>query len=379
MLNDSLNPVGRLWVASLQLTVVPLIFTQVVVAVLRTERLGVLGAKTIALFLAMLVAGWLFALLIAPPLVALYPVDPAVVGALRASVSAGDAAGAGLRTGTGMPGLILEGMIRFFMGENPLPLLLGAVVFALVARRLTGRRRELFQRKFQWLSDTTLRVVGWILLITPLGILALTFGLARGAGGGALSLLIAFVLIISAITLLFTALFYPVTAALGAISVRQFGRGVAPAQLVAASTRSSLVALPALVEGGRDRLGLPVAATGFVIPLAVATVKVSRMTTTMTTLLFLAHAFDLPLGMTRIAAFGGTVLLLSFIVAGLPGRGPETAVFPAYVAAGVPLDGVIILEAVDAIPDIFKTVLNVTSIMSAAAILAPRPCGSSEE
>ena len=40
------------------------------------------------------------------------------------------------------------------------------------------------------------------------------------------------------------------------------------------------------------------------------------------------------------------------------------------MAAGIPLEGVVILEAVDAIPDIFKTVLNVTGDMSAATILS---------
>jgi Na+/H+-dicarboxylate symporter len=377
-LDNSLKPIGRLWIAALQLTVVPLIFTQVVVAVMRTDRLGALGAKTMGLFLVMLVAAGLFTLLIAPPLVALYPVDPAVVAALRAGVSAGGAARTGAVLTDRMLGFIPAEVSRFFLGGNPLPLLLGAIVLALVARRFTGRRRELFQHTFQRLSDATMRVVGWILLIAPLGVLALTFGLARSTGGVALSLLIAFVLIISGVTLLFTVLLYPVTAVLGGISMRQFARAVAPAQLVAASTRSSLAALAALVEGGKDRLGLPVAATGFVIPLAVATVKVSRMTTTMVALLFLAHAFNLPLGAERIVLFGGTVLLLSFIVAGLPGRGPEANILPAYVAAGVPLEGVIVLEAVDAIPDIFKTILNVTSIMSAAAIVAPRPRGSGD-
>jgi Na+/H+-dicarboxylate symporter len=261
---------------------------------------------------------------------------------------------------------------RFFLGGSPLPLLLAAILLALIARRFTGRRRALFLTLFQRLSDATMRVVRWILLIAPLGVLALSFGLARSTGGRAMSLLFAFVLIISGVTLLFTLLLYPVTAVLGGISMRQFAQAVAPAQLVAASTRSSLAALPALIEAGRDRLGLPVAATGFVIPFAMATVKVSRMTTTIVTLLFLAHAFGLPLGAERLVSFGGTVLLLSLIVAGLPGRGPEANVLPAYTAAGVPLEGVVILEAVDAIPDIFKTILNVTSILSAAAILAPR-------
>ena len=173
MLDDSLRPVGRLWIVALQLTVVPLIFTQVVVAVMGTEHIGAMGAKTMGLFLVMLVAAGLFALLVVPPLVDLYPVDPAVVAALRAGVSAGDAAGDGLEGGTRMLGFIPAGVRRFFLGEAPLPLLLGAGVVALVAKRLPRPRRELFQSTFQWLSDATMRVVGWILLIAPLGVLAL--------------------------------------------------------------------------------------------------------------------------------------------------------------------------------------------------------------
>jgi Na+/H+-dicarboxylate symporter len=218
-----------------------------------------------------------------------------------------------------------------------------------------------------------MRVIGWILLLAPVGVLALTFGLARSAGGRALTLLTVFVLVMSGVTLLFTLLLYPITAALGRISLGRFARAVAPAQLVAASTRSTLAALPALVEGAASRLGLPVSATGFVIPFAVATVKLSRIVTTTVTLLFLAHVFDLPLDAGRILLFSGTMLLFSLVVAGLPGRGPEVVLFPAYLAAGIPLEGVVILETVDAIPDIFKTVLNTTSTMSVAAVVAPAP------
>lgn len=366
-----LKPIGRLWIAALQLTVVPLVLSHVVVAVLKTERLGALGAKTLGLFLAMLVAAALLTLLIGPPLVALYRVDPATVAALRAGVAVPEASaeawGAGRLPGGGLGGVIPASIARFFLGGNLLPLLLGAVSLSLAARRFAAPRQEVL-RLFQKLADATLRLVGWILLIAPLGVLALTFGLARSAGGSALGLLTAFVLIISGIMLLFTLLLYPVTAVLGRASLRRFARATAPAQLVALSTRSSLAALPALVEGG-ERLGLPVAATGFVLPFAVATVKVSRVVSATVMLLFLAHAFDLPLGLDRLIAFSGTVLLLSFIVAGLPGRGPEAEVLPAFLAAGVPLEGVMILEAVDAIPDIFKTILNVTSDMSAAALV----------
>jgi proton glutamate symport protein len=64
------------------------------------------------------------------------------------------------------------------------------------------------------------------------------------------------------------------------------------------------------------------------------------------------------------------VLILSFSAVGVPGGGSAFRSLPAYLAAGIPIEVYVILEAVDTIPDIFKTLTNVTGDMSAAAILS---------
>jgi proton glutamate symport protein len=43
---------------------------------------------------------------------------------------------------------------------------------------------------------------------------------------------------------------------------------------------------------------------------------------------------------------------------------------PIYLAAGIPAEGVIVLNAVDAIPDVFKTLVNVTADMTAAVLVS---------
>lgn len=375
-LTDALRPIGRLWIIALQLTVVPLVVTQVIVAVLRTKHLGSLGLRTLIVFCIMLVAAASFTLLVTPPLLALYPVDRGTVAALLAGItvpeSASDAATSGAGVADWLRGFIPEGVRQFFLGQYLLPLLLGSVAVALVIRRVAGRWREMIQGAVEWLSRVTMGAVGGLLVIAPLGILALSFGLAQSAGSSALGLLTAFVLITSGAVLLFTALLYPVTALLSGVPVRRFARAAAPGQVVALTTRSSLAALPAMVEGAHDELGLPASATGFVLPFAVATVKVSRAMSAPIMLLFLAHALDLPLGPERLFGFMASILLLAFVVPGLPGRGPEASTLPVFLAAGIPLEGVMILETVDAIPDMFKTMLNVTCDMSAAVIVSRR-------
>jgi len=168
-----------------------------------------------------------------------------------------------------------------------------------------------------------------------------------------------------------TILLYPFTAVAGRVSIPRFAKAVAPAQLVAVGSRSSLASLPALVAGGQQHLGLPPSATGFVLPLAVASFKLNRVVSGPVKLLFLAHVFQLSLGLPQLAAFLATEIILSFSTVGIPSMGSVRSI-PAYLAAGIPVEAVLLLNAVDTIPDVFKTLTNVTADMSAATILSRR-------
>jgi Na+/H+-dicarboxylate symporter len=123
-----------------------------------------------------------------------------------------------------------------------------------------------------------------------------------------------------------------------------------------------------LLEGAK-RLGLPAEASSLTLPLAVAVFKVNRTLSSTIRLLMVAAMFSVPVDAGTLAAFLFTVFLLSFTTPGLPGAG-SMATLPAYLAAGLPLEGVMLFEALDAIPDVFKTVANVTADLSAAAIVS---------
>ena len=212
-------------------------------------------------------------------------------------------------------------------------------------------------------------LVGWILKLLPLGVFALSAEFAFRIGVRATGAIAFFVVLLSGILLLVTVLLYPVTAMFGQTSLARFARAVAPAQAVAVSTRSSLASLPALVEGGQKQLDLPDSVTGFVLPLSVAAFKLNRAVSGLVRLLFLAHLFRVPLGPAQLASFVATQLIMSFSTAGIPGVGSIRSL-PAYVAAGIPIEGVLMLNAVDTIPDIFATLANVTADMSVATILS---------
>ena len=239
----------------------------------------------------------------------------------------------------------------------------------MAVRRLDEEYREPIRRVVQGAAEAMLRCVRWVLSVTPVAVFILTLSFSLQAGGAGAQMLGAFALVVSGLMLLFTALLYPLSALLGGTGITRFARAVAPAQLVAVSTRSSLASLPALVEGAREHLRLPAPATSFVLPLSVSVFKLNRTISSPVKLLFLAHAYQVSITPQTMVVFLLTVMLLSFTSAGIPNGGAAFKTLPAYLAAGVPIEGVIILEAVETIPDIFKTLLNVTGDMSVATIL----------
>ena len=62
-------------------------------------------------------------------------------------------------------------------------------------------------------------------------------------------------------------------------------------------------------------------------------------------------------------------ILLAFVAPGVP-RGASLMLAPLFLAIGLPVEGIGILIAVDAIPDLFSTVFNATGDLAAAAIVA---------
>jgi Na+/H+-dicarboxylate symporter len=151
--------------------------------------------------------------------------------------------------------------------------------------------------------------------------------------------------------------------------VRRFAAALVPAQLVALSTRSSIASLPALLDGAEQRLRLRSDVSQFVMPLAVTAFKLNRPITASIQFLFLAHVYGIPLSTGQLVTFVAASILLSITTLGIPSGGSRMRSAPLYLAAGIPIEGYLFVEAVEVIPDYFKTLLNVTGNMTAASIV----------
>ena len=369
---------GQLWVAALRMVALPLVIVLTLAAVVGARRegaIGVLGLKTVLLFGGMLLATGLIAFAVTPPALSLYPVDVETARAFLEPATSAPAAApapdAPSSLGAWLVGLIPINVFQSAAQGEVLPLLLFTILFGFGVRRLEAGPLELLTRVFRALADAMMALVAFVLKVLPIGVFGLCAAFAYRIGVRVTGVVAVWIVLVSSVLILVTILLYPFTAVAGRVSISRFAKAVAPAQVVAVGSRSSLASLPALVAGGQQHLGLPPSATGFVLPLAVASFKLNRVVSGPVKLLFLAHVFQRPLGVPQLAAFLVTEVILSFSTAGIPSHGTVRTI-PAYLAAGIPIEAVVILNAVDTIPDIFKTLTNVTANMSAATILSRR-------
>ncbi len=374
------EPLGALWVNAIRMTLVPLVVALLVRSVAGfadVRALGRLGAKTVFLFMALLVGVALFAALVAPPLLALTPLDPATAAALRAKIAP--------MTGE-VPELpTLRGFVTGLVPVNPidaaatgamLPLIVFTLVFALATTRLPAEKRALVTGFFDAVADAMLVVVRWVLAATPIGVFALAAAMGAELGLGVVGPVAWYVVVLCGMLLACTLLLYPVAALWGRIPLRSFARAAAPGQAMAIATRSSLASLPAMLEGVRAEWGERPATTGFVLPLCVATFKVTTPIADLVGPLFLAQLYGVELSAMQVATMTLITIAMSFSNPGIPSGGLFVVSAPVLLSVGLPLDGIALLVAADAIPDIFNTVGNVTGDMTVAAVTAREESGA---
>ncbi|MBI3568532.1 MAG: dicarboxylate/amino acid:cation symporter [Gemmatimonadetes bacterium] len=375
-----LEPVGQLWVAGLRMTVVPLVVSALIVGVGGApdpKSVGRVGAQAMAWFVALLCVAALLSVLIAPPIIGRIPVSADAAAAMRASAAgAADAAVAGAKQLPGLGQWIVDlvplNPVKAAADGAMLPLIVFSLAFGVALTQIAPDRRAMLLSVFEGVQDTALMLVRGVLFLAPIGVFALAVALAAKLGLAAAGALATYVAVVCGMTVLYAALvLYPIAVVFGKTSLAKFARGAFPPQAVAFSTRSSLAALPAMLETARDRLGIPAALAAFLLPLAVTTFRCGAAIGQVVGAVFAAKLYGVVLGPGALAAIAVTSVATTFSVPGIPG-GSIIMMVPVLLSAGIPAEGVGLLLAVDTIPDMFRTTANVTGDVVVATVMAAR-------
>jgi proton glutamate symport protein len=362
-----IEPIGTIWTRALQLMVIPLVTTLLFTGVNSGGRgIGMLGAKGIAFFAIAVVVMVAFTLVVAPAIFARIPFDPDAARTLRAASTAPHDAVPSFRDW--LVGLMPNNLVAAMSAGAMLPIIVVTLMFAAAATRLPAETRERLERAAAAIGSVTIIVVHGILSLAPYGVFALVVPLALRLGTTALGAVAVYVVTTAALSLIAIAAMYLLVVFRG-VSLRQFARALAPAQGIAVSARSSLAALPALIDGA-SAFGMPERVTGFFLPFSVSLFRVGTAVALPMGVLFIAGLYGVDLTAAQLVTVGVTSVLLTFSVPGIPG-GSILIMAPVLLAVGLPVEGIGILLGVDSIPDMFRTTANVTGAMTAAVALDP--------
>ncbi|MBC7496047.1 MAG: cation:dicarboxylase symporter family transporter [Sphingomonadaceae bacterium] len=368
------NLVGTLWLDALRMTVLPLVVTLTATGTARAIAAASGGAvirRAAQLGLVLLIVSAGVAVVLGPPLLSAWSPNAASLAALRGAGSPvpGHIAG----SGDALLGLIAPNLAAAAAEGAIPPLAIFALLFGVAAASLPAERTRAVLDALAQTAEIVLVIVGWVLTLAPIGVAALGFTLGARLGLGAGSALASYVGTQLAVTGVLGTAMYALAAFGGRVPVVSFARAALEPQAVAASTQSSLAALPAMLAAvGRLTGDKPASAPSAVLPLAVALFRLAAPASIVIVTLATAHLYGTHLAPARLATVAGLAILGTLIIAGLPN---QTTFFAAYapplLAAHLPVDLLPLFLAVDVICDIGYTMTNVTADLAVAATASP--------
>jgi Na+/H+-dicarboxylate symporter len=122
-----------------------------------------------------------------------------------------------------------------------------------------------------------------------------------------------------------------------------------------------------MLEGAGERLKLCQTATGFVLPLSLAVFKYSGPAWFVVVTFFVGRLYDVAIDPSRMIAVVLASVVTSVAIGGVP-SGAAVVVAPVLAAAGLPVEAMGVLLAVDPIPNAFRTVANVTGMLAVTVL-----------
>lgn len=361
------EPVGELWLRGLQMTIIPLVASLLVLGIAQmamAARAGAAARRMLLFVFAILLAGGIATVSVMPLVLEIFPIPAAASGFLAdvpqvASVLPG--------IGDFVTSLVASNIVSAAAETAMLPLTIFFALLALAIVRLPPTQGEGLLGLFHALGNAMLIMIGWVLWLAPVGVFALATGVAARAGGGAFAALAHYILIVSAMGAIVLIGAYLVAWLAGGIDPWRFTRAMVPAQAVALSTQSSLASLPAMLDSAA-RLRLRQETAEFVLPLAVAIFRATSPAMNLAVAVYIASLAGVTLTPGLIAGGVLIALIISLGSVSLPGSiSFVVSIGPIAIAMGVPIEPLALLVAVEMIPDIMRTIGNVTMNVAVAA------------
>ena len=359
-----LKPIGSLFVNTIKMLIVPLVFCSIIVGITSmqdTSKMGRIGFKAVIFYLL----------------------------STAVAISIGLLLGNVLQPGAGL-GLVaqqvetvkettsLADTLVALVPTNPVGALaqghiLQIIVFSValgVSLTLIGEKGKPAIVVFESLAEAMYKLTDLVMKLAPYGVFAL---MAWVAGKFGLALLLPLMKVIGAVylgsILHVLGVYSALIVFIAKLSPVQYFRGIVDAQIVAFTTTSSAGTLPVSMKCAREKLGVSKGVSSFVLPLGTTINMDGTALYQGVTTLFVAQAFGIDLGMPEYITIILTATLASIGTAGVPGAGLIMLTL-VLTTVGLPVEGVALIAGIDRILDMARTTVNISGDIAASVIIA---------
>ena len=371
---------GDVFIRLLRMLIVPLVFASIYMAIVNlgdVRALGKLGGKTVGFYFLTtalaVAAGLLVVNLFNPGL----GIDKEALSALGIGTEVPGKVG---KAGVGdksaviiiidtFVNMIPKNPVAAFAKGNILQVIFFTIFLAIMAS-IVGKASDAMTNVIHGLDRIMQRGIMAIMVIAPYAIFMLVAAIFMDLGFAALKALgwyaatvLVGLFIHAGITL--TAL----VVAFGKYNPVKLFKAVAPALMTAWSTASSAATLPMTMSNLTNRAGVSPKIANFVLPLGATVNMDGTALYESVAVIFIAQLLgvDLTFGMQIVIFI--TASLAAIGAAAIPGAGLVTMGI-VLTAAGLPLDGIGLILAIDRILDQFRTAINVWGDACAATVIA---------
>ncbi len=256
---------------------------------------------------------------------------------------------------------------------NMLQVIFFAIFFAIGLILIDEEKSRPVKEFFDSLNEIILKMIDLLMLYSPIGVFGLLAALVAEAPNKDIFIALlkySFTLLLGLVILI--VVFYPlVVKFFTGKSYRFFFNGIAPAQLLAFSTSSSAATLPVTMERVQEHLGVDEEVASFVLPIG-ATVNMDGTSCYQAVAaVFIAQAYGLDLDLPTQLGIVMTASLASIGAAAVPSAGLVMLVI-VLGQAGIPVEGLALIIAVDRPLDMVRTVVNVTGDATVSMLVAAK-------
>ncbi len=358
------KPFGTLFLNLIKLSIVPLVFSSLVVGTCSMDdvrKLGRIGGKTMLYYL----------------LTTAFAVTIGLILANVTNVGGGFSIPVDAKVEIAQAPDIAETLLNI-IPSNPLKALVDGNMLQIIAFALiigagiigTGEKGKTLYNFFDAFAEVMYKIIGVIMQFAPIGVFALITPVVAVNGPQVLLPLLKLILVVYAGCALHAVLTYSSTVSIFAkVNPVKFFKGISPAMVFAFTTASSSGTLPITMKCSEENLGVPKSISSFVLPLG-ATVNMDGTAIYQgICAFFIAQVYGLELSVGAQLTIILTATLASIGTAGVPGAG-MIMLGMVLQSVGLPMEGIALIAGVDRVLDMMRTMINITGDAACAVVVS---------